>query len=104
MPSFATCLRNFLQYDLPIPTRPPWTRYTIMYTRISLRLRRMQTISTILAFFRFQRRRMAKMGITDRNLPPRSPTLMRMLNLEMTWMGMTSEATQRATTRARMEH
>ena len=46
---------------------------------------------------------LAKMGMTTRTLPPRSPAIMGMLTLEMTWMILTSAATQRATTIARME-
>ena len=62
MLSFAPCFRHILRCDLPIPTRPPWKRYTIISTRLTSRSRRMQTISKILACFRRQRRTIGKNG------------------------------------------
>ena len=51
MLSFALCFWHLFCYSLPIPTSPPWTRYTIMSTRLPFWLRIMQKISTILACF-----------------------------------------------------
>ena len=93
MSSFALCFLKSLHCDLKIPTRPTCKRYNIMSTRIPMWSRRIQMISAILDFFRHQRRKMAKIGMPNQNLPPRSVTLMRVLDLEMTWMILKSAET-----------
>ena len=46
---------------------------------------------------------MVKMGMATQTLPLRSPALMRMLAMEMNWIILTSEVTQRAMMRLMME-